>query len=128
MIVVVLITVPSPCQCLCVASAPFAPPLDVMPVEPSCKGCYEESSEDCLEMLVAFKKVWVASKRSSEHPSECLGPSLASSAPASAASYSAAPASSPSVPAAGSEPSNPSGSLPSSWSAASSQSLAHVRS
>ena len=42
---------------LMVSSAPFTPPLDVMPAEPSCMRHLEESSEDHLKMLAAFEKV-----------------------------------------------------------------------
>ena len=45
-----------------VLSAPFVLPLDVTPAEPSCKRNCEGSSEDHLEMLAAFEKVWAAHK------------------------------------------------------------------
>ena len=54
-----------------VSSAPFASPLDVMPVETLHRRHWVESLEDHIEMLAAFEKVWAAHKRSSE----CVGTS-----------------------------------------------------
>ena len=39
------------------SSAPFAPPLNVMPAEPLCMLCHKDSSEDCLKMLAAVEEV-----------------------------------------------------------------------
>ena len=83
---------------LVVSVAPFVPPLDVTPSESSrkCRQEYCSSSMDHLEMLAAFKKVWVARKRSSERSLKRQEPSSASSAPASAAFLSAPRGSGPS--------------------------------
>ena len=110
-----------------VSSALFAPPLNIMPVEPASKQRCEDLLEDRFEMLAIFKVVWATFKCSSQHLSDRPGPSSASLAIALAVSSSAAPACDPSVSAAGAGPLTLSGSPPSSQSATSSHSPAHSR-
>ena len=104
-----------------VSAAPFVPSLEVMPMEPERKRRQLESPEDCQEMLITFEDLWAARKYLSQHTSTHPAPR----AVALPASISAAPAPGPSIPAAGAGPSTPPGSLPSSWSAASSWLLPH---
>ena len=101
-------------HCLC---STICAPLDVTPLELSRKRHREDSSSsaDHLEMLAAFKRVWVACKRSSKSP-EHQEPSSVLSAPRS---------SGPSVPAAGAGLSTLSGSPPTSWSPAHNWSQSH---
>ena len=74
-----------------VSAAPFAPPIEVTPVEPVRKQRCEDSSEDRQNMLATFEELWAARKRSSRHPSTRLDLSSAPSAVTPPVSISAAP-------------------------------------
>ena len=58
-----------------IPAAPFVPPLDATPLEPSHKCCREDSSLSLerLEMLTNFE-IWTAYKRSFGHSSDRQGP------------------------------------------------------